>query len=142
MNLTDAADYIRTARAPAGLLAFIATIKRIFTFTQERANRLARYIAVTRAYKQGQAVKDIQQKYGCSPQTILRYARLADLPKRPKHFPADIRKAVLKDYADPKLSVVQIAERHCVSPGYVSKVAREEGVSRYEPRPKKKRRAA
>lgn len=142
MNLVDAANYIRTAKAPAGLLAFISTIKRIFTFTQERANRLARYVAVTRAYKNGQPVNDIRHKYGCSHQTVLRYARLADLPKRPKHFSADIRKAVLKDYADPKLSVLQIAELHDVSPAYVSKVAREEGVSRYEPRPKKKRRAA
>lgn len=141
MNLMDAANYIRTARAPAGLLAFIGIVKRIFTFSQERANRLARYVAVTRAYKQGEPVRNIIERYGCSPQTINRYARMADLPKRPKHFPLNIRKAVITDYGDTKLSVVQIAERNNVSPAYVSKIAREEGISRYEPRPKTKRRA-
>lgn len=142
MNLVDAANYIRTLKAPAGLLAFVGTIKRIFTFTQERANRLARYIAITRAYKGGQPVKDIHQKYGCSPQTVLRYARLADLPKRAKHLPEEIRKAVLADYKNNELSVIQIAGLHDVSPAYVSKIAREEGISRYAPRPKKKKRAA
>lgn len=135
MNLVDAANYIRTAKAPAGLLAFVGTIKRIFTFTQERANRLARYIAVTRAYKNGQPVKDIQNKFGCSPQTVLRYARLADLPKRLKHLPREIREAVLKDYKNPKLSVAQIAKLHGVSPTYVSNAANEAGISRYEARP-------
>lgn len=138
MNLMDAANYIRTAKASAGLLAFVGMIKRIFTFTQERANRLARYIAVTRAYKDGMPVSKIIDRYGCSPQTINRYARMADLPKRPKHFPANIRKAVIADYKNEKLSVAQIAERNSVSPAYVSKLAREEGISRYEPRPKKR----
>lgn len=144
MNLSDAASYMRTAKAPKAFMDFIATIKRIFSFAQERANRPARFIAVVRAYKAGEPVKKIQDRFGCSLNTVNRYARMSDAPKRPKHFPEDIRKAVILDYKreNPRLDVVQIAERNSVSPAYVSKIAREEGISRYEPRPKKKRRAS
>jgi hypothetical protein len=144
MNLSDAANYMRTARAPKAFLEFIGGIKRIFSFAQERANRPARFVAVVHAYKKGEPVLKIQERFGCSLQTVNRYARMADLPKRPKHFPEDVRKAVIADYKreNPKLDVAQIAERNSVSPAYVSKIAREEGISRYEPRPKKKRRAS
>src|SRR5260370_40700184 len=98
LRLKHAADYVRTSRAPQALLAFMQSIRRIFTFTQERANRLAGYVVCTRAYKNGQSVRDIETKYGCSAHTVLRYARMAELPKRPKHFPAQIRGAVIADY--------------------------------------------
>lgn len=42
---------------------------------------------------------------------------------------------------NPRMDVAQIAERNGVSPAYVSKIAREEGISRYAPRPKKRQRA-
>jgi uncharacterized protein YerC len=142
MNLSDAASYIRTSKAPKAFLDFIGAIKRIFTFAQERANRPARFVAVTRAYQNGEPLKKIEDRFGCSRQTINRYARMSELPVRPKHFPADIRAAVIHDYKNSKLQVVQIAERNGVSPAYVSKIAREEGISRYEPRPKKKRKLA
>lgn len=139
LTLKHAANYVRTSRAPRTFLAFLQTIRRIFTFTQERANRLTRFVAITRAYKSGQAVREIEAEYGCARSTVLRYARLADLPTRPKHFPADVRKAVIADYKA-EVPVATIASQHGVSPAYVSKVAREEGISRYAPRPK--RRAA
>lgn len=138
LQLKVAADFIRTSRPVAGLRSVLASVRRIVTFTQERANRLVRYIAIMRAYKTGVAVRDIEEKYGCSKTTVLRYARMAELPKRPKHFPADIRRAVLDDYRR-GLSVAQIAQQHAVSPAYVSKIAREEGISRYAPRPKRHR---
>lgn len=139
LTLRAAAEYVMTAKAPAVLLAAIASIKHIYSFTQERSNRVARYIAVLRAYRGGTPVQQMVDKYGCSRSTILRYARMAELPKRPKHLPREIKAAVLADYANPNLSVTQIAELNHVSPAYVSKVAREAGISRYEPRPKKKR---
>lgn len=44
-------------------------------------------------------------------------------------------------YTDPaRVPVAEIARLHEVSPAYVSKVARGEGVSRYAPRPKHKRK--
>lgn len=138
MNLSDAASYIRTSTAPKAFLDFIGSIKRIFSFAQERANRPARFVAVTRAYQNGEPVRKIEERFGCSRQTINRYARMSELPTRPKHFPDDIRRAVIRDYKNKCLSVIQIAELNSVSPAYVSKVAREEGISRYEPRPKRK----
>ncbi|WP_334425559.1 hypothetical protein [Bradyrhizobium sp. AZCC 1620] len=115
------------------------TVKRIVSFTQERANRLLRYVAITRAYRAGAPVQVIEDKYGCSRSTVLRYARLAELPKRPKHFDTDVRAAVIADYKAGKMSVAQIAAAHDVSQAYVSKTAREEGISRYAPRPKRKK---
>lgn len=143
LTVQSAADYVRTSKASSALTSVLSLIRRVFTFTQERSNRLARYIQITRAYRGGQAVKGIEDKYGCSRGTILRYARMADLPKRPKHLPKDIRAAVIADYKrdNPVLPVVTIAELHDVSPAYVSKIAREEGISRYAPRPKRKRRS-
>ncbi len=62
-------------------------------------------------------------------------------PKRPRHSPAEVRADVLRMYTDPaRVPVADIARLHEVSPAYVSKVAREEGVSRYAPRPKHKRK--
>ena len=136
LTLRDAAEYVRTSRAsraPSLFLRLILTIKHIYNFTQERANRLVRYVVVTRAYKAGKPVREIQAKYGCSLNTINRYARLAELPKRPKHFPEEIKKDVIADYKK-GLRVAEIARLHDVSPAYVSRTAREMGISRYRKR--------
>jgi hypothetical protein len=146
LNLKAAADYVRTSRGPAALMSFLRSIRSIFDFREERANRLSRYVLITRKYLKGDPVADIETEYGCSRSTVLRYARLAGAPTRPKHFPAEIRKAVIADYQlkigdDPVFSVEQIAAMHDVSPAYVSKIAREAGISRYAPRPKAKSRS-
>lgn len=138
MKLSDAASYLKTGLAPKGFTALIKAVKRIFNFAQERSNRLARYLAVTREYKKGVPVDNIVSKYECSKGTVIRYARLAGLPKRPKHFPEEIKKAVMEDYRA-GMPVAKIAELHGVSAAYVSRTARQEGVSRYAPRPKKNR---
>jgi transposase-like protein len=131
ITLQAAADYITTSRASAALKTILASVKRIIDFRVERANRLTRFIAITRAYKSGEAVTAIAARYGCDKTTVLRYARMAGLPKRPKHFAADVRTEVIRDYRDRRLSVKQIAERNSVSAAYVSKIARAEGISRY-----------
>jgi hypothetical protein len=137
VNLKDAAKYVAGKRTEP-LPALVASIKRILKFPQERANRLARYVVVTRAYQKGEDVNRIASRFGCTRGTVLRYARMAELPKRPKHFAIDVRRAVIRDYkAD--MPVADIARLHEVSPAYVSKVAREERISRYAPRPKKRR---
>jgi transposase len=146
MTLKHAAEYVRTSKAPKAFFRFIDQIRRIISFTQERANRLRRFIVITRAYRNGDQVRDIEERFGCSRQTVLRYARLAGLAKRPKHFPQDIRAAVIADYKEmngnrPRFSVTELAALHDVSPAYVSKIAREEGISRYAPRPKRRRRS-
>lgn len=138
MKLQDAANYIKGS-ARRDLPALVISIKRILKFEEERANRLARYIVITRAYQKGEEVNRIADRFGCRRGTVLRYARLAGLPTRPKHFPAKVRRAVIRDYKR-KVPVAQIARLHEVSAAYVSKIAREEGISRYDPRPKRKRR--
>lgn len=129
LTLRSAAEYVRTAKAPAILLRFMQLVRRVYTFTQERANRLTRYVIITRAYKAGKPVRDIETKYGCSRGTVLRYARMAELPKRPKHLPLEIRAAVLKDYRA-GMPIADIAKLHDVSPAYVSKTANDEGIGR------------
>lgn len=139
MLVQAATDYVRTGKAGAALMAILIAVRKIFTFTQERSNRIVRCIAVTRAYAAGQPVKDIEEKYGCSKNTILRYARSADLPKRPRHLPPEIKEAVLADYKA-GVPVASIAALHEVSPAFVSHAARKAGISRYQPRPKRKKK--
>src|SRR6187402_1986704 len=139
MKLSDAAKYV-TGKRTEPLPALVASIKRILKFPQERANRLARYVVITRAYQKGESVDQIRTRFGCSRHTVLRYARMAGLPLRPKHFPKEIRRAVIRDYKA-KMPVADIARLHEVSPAYVSKIAREEGISRYAP-PKNRRKSS
>lgn len=131
MNLTlqIAADFIRTARGPTTLLTILRRFRTIFSFTDERKNRLSRYVKIARAYKAGKPVRDIETEYGCSRHTVLRYARMADLPKRPKHFPEEIRRGVIAMYQQKK-PIAEIAARFGVSQAYVSKTATEEGINR------------
>src|SRR5687768_10172738 len=96
--LQIAADFVRTRKAPRAFHAFIAQIKRIVTFTQERANRLTRFLAIVRAYRGGTPVKNIEERFGCSRQTVLRYARLAGIPKRDKGFGPRVRAATIALY--------------------------------------------
>lgn len=128
MKLQDAANYLKGG-PPKDLPALIATIKRVLKFPQERANRLARYIVIVRAYENGEAVDRIADRYGCTRHTVQRYARLAGLPIRPKHLPGEIRRAVIRDYKA-KVPIAQIALLHGVSQAYVSKMAGEEGILR------------
>jgi uncharacterized protein YerC len=131
MNLTlrNAADYVRTSRAPEAFLAIIRAFRRVFTFSQERTNRLARFVMVANAYRRGQPVRDIEAKYGCSRGTVLRYARLAGMPKRDRGFEPGIRDAVIALYLEGK-PIAQIQAQLGVSQAYVSKTASEEGINR------------
>src|ERR1700761_2823409 len=108
-TLATAAEYWRTSKAPKAFFAFIKQITRVFTFTVERANRLMRYVEIVSAYKKGTPVKDIEDKYGCSRNTVMRYARSAGLEKRPKHFPDDTRAKVIRAYKE-GLPIKAIAE--------------------------------
>ena len=128
-TLAIAAEYLRTSRAPKAFFSFVAQVKRIITFTHERANRLVRYVEIVRAYKRGALVQDIESKYGCSRNTVLRYARAADLPKRPRHFDPKIRAATIALYKEGK-PIAEIQAKLGVSQAYISKTATEEGINR------------
>jgi hypothetical protein len=128
-TLKDAAQYVTGAKAPRPLARLISAIQRVFTFTQERSNRIARFVKIVAAYKLGKPVKDIEAKYGCSRGTVLRYARLAGCPKRPKHFDPGVRKAVIALYQQNK-PLAEIQALLGVSQAYISKTATEEGINR------------
>lgn len=128
-TLAIAAEYLRTSRAPRRFFGFVAQVKRVIMFPYERANRLVRYVEIVRAYKRGALVQDIVGKYGCSRNTVLRYARAADLPKRPKNFDPKIRSAVVALYKEGK-PIAEIQARIGVSQAYISKTATEEGINR------------
>lgn len=130
-KLSEAAEYLITSKATSAFKAFIAQITRIITFTQERANRLTRFMIIVKAYKSGALVSDIANKYGCSQWTVLRYARLAGLPNRPREAYTDRKDAVLAELQrGDKLK--DIAKRHSCSEAYVSGVAKKAGLNRYK----------
>lgn len=131
IKLQTVANYVRTSRGSKLLLNILKDVKFIFTFTQERANRLKRFVRIVSAYKAGVPVKKIEDDYGCSRFTVLRYARLAGLPKRAKGFSSDIRYATLSLYRD-NVPISKISAELGVSQAYICKVASEEGISRYK----------
>lgn len=127
-TLADAARYWVNSRPSKAFAAFVAQIRSIFTFTEERANRLQRFPKVANDYRDGMPVADIEAKYGCSRGTVLRYARLAGLEKRPKGD-ADRRRGIVALYQQDK-PIAEIAARFGVSQALISKIATEEGINR------------
>lgn len=119
-------------KAPRQFLASVYKLKSIFTFSQERLNRFARYFKIVKAYKAGKPIKDIEQEYGCSRTTVLRYARLAGLEKRPKRkFKEDTRQGVINRLRQGE-SYLSIEKALSVSQAYISGVAKQEGLQRYK----------
>lgn len=128
--LKVAADYFQTARAPKAFFAFVLQIRNIFSFYKERANRLARFLQIVHAYKNGRPVRDIEDEYGCSRNTVLRYARMAGLPKRPKADDPERHAKIIK-MSKLGLSQDAIAESCNCSVALVSKVEHAAGLGRY-----------
>lgn len=129
LTLKDTAEYIMTAKLPQTLKQILNNIQHIFTFTQERSNRLKRFVKIVRAYKQGMLIQDIEKEYGCSKSTILRYARMVGLEKRPKGFTEETRKATILLYKN-GTPIAQIQAQLGVSQAYISKLAVAEGINR------------
>jgi hypothetical protein len=130
LTLQDAADYVKHGKRTSLLTRFLALVKRIFNWEVERSNRLNRFIEISRAYKRGERVEDIAKRYGCNRSNVLRYARMAELDKRPKGVSGETRKAVLADYKL-DMPIAGIAKLHGVSLAYVCKVAKDAGVQRH-----------
>lgn len=131
LTLKDAAEYLRTGKAPQLLLTFITKIKRIFDFAQERANRPVRFLRVVKAYRNGMPVRDIEAEYGCSKHTVLRYARMAGLPKRSKSDDPERRAKIIKLSKTGGMSQKEIATACNCSVSLVSIVEHEAGLKRY-----------
>lgn len=128
-TLKTTAVYVKTRRAPKELKAMLTQIKRVLNFPQERANRLVRFIEIVKAYQDGASIAEIESEYRCTKSTILRYARIMGLPKRPRHFEVSTRERVVRLYRQ-GIAIALIAERCGVSQAYVSKTATEENINR------------
>lgn len=128
-TLQQAADFIRTRTAPAPLLRLICSTRRLISFRRERLNRPPRFVAVVNEYRRGTLVQDIENKFGCSKTTIMRYARMAEISKRERGFDPNIRRATIAMYQLGR-PVAEISAALGVSQAYVSKTATDEGISR------------
>lgn len=128
VTLADAANYVRTSKATKLLLNLLRSVERLFTFSEERYNRVSRYIAVVDDYKKGVPIAQITEKYGCTKRTVYDYVHRAGV--MPRSFkPADVRKAVIRDYKS-GIKVATIAALNNVSVRYVAKVVKDAGLSR------------
>ena len=136
LTLNDAVEYVKNGRRPAMMVHFLSLVKRIFNWEVERSNRLNRFIEITRSYKRGEPIDAIAKRYGCNRSNVLRYARMAELDKRPKGISNETREAVIADYRL-GLPIADIAKLHGVSVAYVSATANRVGIGR-NPHGKKK----
>ena len=129
-TILDAAQFIKTGVALAELSNLILTPDHTtIDFEAERANRPPRFIEIVGDYRNGIPVADIIAKYHCCRGTVLRYARLAGLSKRPKGFGPARRAQVIALYQLNR-PIAEIAAACGVSTAYVSKTAVEEGINR------------
>ena len=125
--LQHVADFIRTGKAADALRKLLRRPSPIITFEAERNNRPPRYIEVVTAYRDGTPIKDICATFGCSKNTVHRYARMAGL-YRPNE--SSVRDGVIAMYQLGK-PIVEIAAKFGVSQSLVSKYASEAGINRH-----------
>jgi len=98
---------------------------------RERSIRTTRSIDILRRYTLGkQSVQEIADFYECTKSTVLRLARQAGLPKRPKCFPTKVKKATLTMLKAGK-PLAEIQALLGVSQAYASKLGKENGLQRY-----------
>ena len=131
--LQVAADYIRTGRPFKVLADLLHRRTKLISFIDERENRPPRYVAVMRAYRDGTPIKDIEARFGCSKNTVHRYARMAGL-YRPNE--SSVKDGILAMYQLGK-PIATIAAHFGVSQALVSKYATEAGINR---KPDRRRR--
>lgn len=106
------------------------------TLDAERSRRMMRTLEIVTKYKNGVLVEDIANDYGASRTTVSRIVRMMGIPKRPRHFPKELRDNVIAAYKKNK-SIREIAKLYNVSESYISTQAAKEGILRV-PKPRVK----
>jgi len=99
----------------------------------DRSRRHTRTLEIIIMYLNGVPIDKITDTFKMSRGQVLRYARLAGLPKRPKGFDPEIKAKTLKLYKD-GMSLKRISARLGVSEAYISKTAHAEGLQLRKPR--------
>lgn len=112
-------------------MAAIDAVRRVATFTEERHNRLARFVRVVAAYRSGRPVDLIARDYGCTRGTVVRYAKMVGLSRGQSlvRTTAETRAEVVKLYLA-GAPIKEIARQCDVSEAYVSRTATEEKINR------------
>lgn len=131
VTLQEAGEASQQEILPEHIERILAIVQEVFGFDRERNNRIVRFFNVLNAYKLGKPVNDIEKQYGCTKSTILRYARLAGLEKRPRGVSTEVREKVIALYRL-GLPIAQIQAQCGVSQAYISTLAVKEGISRYK----------
>ena len=101
------------------------------SLTIERAARMTRTIQIIQRYALGEPINEITKDYDCGKGTVLRYARAANLPKRPKNFPKEIRETVIAKLKENVPYKIIATALNC-SEAYISKVATQENLRRHK----------
>lgn len=127
-TIKDVAEYVKNGKAPRILLAILRSCQRIFSFEEERKNRLARFPKVVEAYKAGMPIEKMVEKFGCSQHTIYRYVHMTGGPQR-RIDSAKVQSAILARYAEGRPIAAIAAEFGC-SQSYVSAIASSHGKQR------------
>lgn len=130
LTLKHVVEYVRTSVASSLLMTILRSPDRIFNFTEERHNRLNRYVSVINAYKGGMPLADIAAKFGCTRRTIFDYVERAGVPRR-SFKPEQIRNDVIRDYRA-GIPVSKIMALHNVKRRFVQQVAADAGLRRYK----------
>jgi hypothetical protein len=95
----------------------------------------SRNMRIADAYRRGDPVADIIDRYGTSRSQVLRIARMFGLPKRPKwRITPEERERAMRQYSD-GCPVAEIADEFGVSQAWVSAEATRRGIGRYDMSP-------
>ena len=103
----------------------------------DRARQHMRTLEILMRYTNNVPIDAIVEEFKMSRTQVLRYARLAGLPKRPKGFDPEI-KAKTIEYYKQGMSLKSIRNRLGVSEAYISKTAAAEGLQLRRPRREEK----
>lgn len=128
LTLQVVADFIRDRRIPRALLSLFRRF-RVFGYKLERDNRVARFNKIIKEYQGPASVESIAAKYQCNRSTVLRYARMAGLPPRPRTDDPERHAKILSFGA--KIPQEEIAKQCECSVSLVSQVEGAAGLVRY-----------
>lgn len=94
----------------------------------ERGKRVERILLIAQRYAAGAKTQKIADDFECSPHTVIRIARVFEIPKRERGN-VYLKKACIKAYKR-GLPIVGIASKLKRSEAWVSKIAGERGILR------------
>ena len=65
-TLAIAAEFLKSRKGPRGIAGLLRELDRTMSFPWERGNRLRRFAEMIHAYRDGEPIASIKNRYGCS----------------------------------------------------------------------------